>query len=114
MTQKDQVLVANVVVTNLTQEIVVSKVISWPASAAAKRNAIAKIYKYKRLHEEHHFILMAMEVHSACIVHLSMIWIVSSKYVLVFSTINDWKFIYLCIFAINFLNNVLMLFFKVF
>jgi hypothetical protein len=28
-------------------------------------NAIAKIYKYKGLHEGHHFILMAMEVYGA-------------------------------------------------
>ncbi len=26
-------------------------------------SAIAKIHKYRRLHERHHFILMAMEVH---------------------------------------------------
>jgi hypothetical protein len=33
--------------------------------AAMELNAIAKIYKYKRLHERQHFILMAMEVHGA-------------------------------------------------
>jgi hypothetical protein len=31
----------------------------------AKLNTIAKIHKYKGLHEGHHFILMAMEVHDA-------------------------------------------------
>ncbi len=31
----------------------------------AELSAIAKICKYKGLHEGHHFILMAMEVHSA-------------------------------------------------
>jgi hypothetical protein len=30
-----------------------------------KLNAIAKIYKSKRLDEKHHFIPMAMEVHDA-------------------------------------------------
>jgi hypothetical protein len=40
-----------------------SNVISQPSSAVAKLNAIAQIRKYKRLHEGHHFILMAMEVH---------------------------------------------------
>jgi hypothetical protein len=28
-------------------------------------NTIAKIYKYKRFDEGHHFILMAMQVHGA-------------------------------------------------
>jgi hypothetical protein len=44
-------------------EMVVSNVISWLIGAIAKLNAIAKIRKYKKFHEEHHFILMAMEVH---------------------------------------------------
>jgi len=30
-----------------------------------KFNVIAKIHKYKGIHERHHFILMAMEVHGA-------------------------------------------------
>jgi hypothetical protein len=30
-----------------------------------KLSTIIKIRKYKKLHERHHFILMAMEVHSA-------------------------------------------------
>jgi hypothetical protein len=34
--------------------------------------------------------------------HLGMIWIVSSRNVLVFSTINNWEVIYSCLFAINF------------
>jgi hypothetical protein len=28
-------------------------------------SAIARIHKYKRLHEGHHFVPMAMEVHNA-------------------------------------------------
>ncbi len=40
-------------------------VINRPIGAAMEFNAIVKICKYKRLHERHHFILMAMEVHSA-------------------------------------------------
>ncbi len=32
-------------------------------SVAMKLNAIVKICKYKRFHEGHHFILMAMGVH---------------------------------------------------
>jgi hypothetical protein len=38
-------------------------VISQPVGVVAKPNAIVKIRKYKRIHEGHHFIPMAMEVH---------------------------------------------------
>jgi hypothetical protein len=38
-------------------------VIIQPTGATAILNAIVKIRKYKRFHEGHHFILMAMEVH---------------------------------------------------
>jgi hypothetical protein len=38
-------------------------VINRLANAIAKLNAITKICKYRRLHEGHHLILMAMEVH---------------------------------------------------
>jgi hypothetical protein len=65
MTWKDQVFVANVVVTNMMKDIVVLSVISWPTCATTKLNTIAKIHKYKGFHEGHHFILMAMEVHGA-------------------------------------------------
>jgi len=44
---------------------VASSVISRPTNVAVKFNAIVKINKYKELHERHHFILMAMEVHGA-------------------------------------------------
>jgi hypothetical protein len=40
-------------------------VINQPTSAIAKLSTIAKIRKYKGLHEGNHFILMAMEVHGA-------------------------------------------------
>jgi hypothetical protein len=63
MTQKNQVFVTNVVVTDSTWEIMTSSVISQPTSVIAKLNTITKIYKYKRLHEGHHFISMTMEVH---------------------------------------------------
>jgi hypothetical protein len=51
-------------VINLTWEMVNSIVIN-QISVAAKFCAIAKIHKYKGLHERHHFILMAMKVHGA-------------------------------------------------
>ncbi len=41
----------------------VSSVIGQPTCVAAKLNAIVKICKYRRVHEGHHFISMAMEVH---------------------------------------------------
>jgi hypothetical protein len=45
-------------------ETMALSVISWPISAIAKFYAIANIHKYRRLHEGHHFISMAMEVHN--------------------------------------------------
>ncbi len=62
---EDQVHVVIVVVTNLTRKIVAMSVISRPSGVVAKLNAITKIHKYKRLHEGHHFIPMAMEVYGA-------------------------------------------------
>jgi hypothetical protein len=63
MTCEDQVLVANVVITNLTREMMAMSVISRPTSVIVEHNAITKICKYRRFHEGHHFIPMAMEVH---------------------------------------------------
>jgi hypothetical protein len=63
--RRGHVFVANVVVIDPMQEKVPSSVISWPTNAAVKLRAITKICKYRGLHEGHHFILMAMEVHSA-------------------------------------------------
>ncbi len=40
-------------------------VISQPTSVAAKFNTIVKICKYRKFHEGHHFVSMAMEVHGA-------------------------------------------------
>jgi hypothetical protein len=52
-----------VVVTDLMWKMVASNVISQPTCAVVKLDTIAKICKYKGLHEGHHFIPMAMEVH---------------------------------------------------
>jgi len=65
-------------VINQTWKIVAINVISQPIGAIAKLNAIAKIHKYRGLHDKHHFIPMAMEV------HLDIIWIVSLRNVLIF------------------------------
>jgi hypothetical protein len=40
-------------------------VINQQADGTMKLNAITKIHKYRGLHEDHHFISMAMEVHDA-------------------------------------------------
>jgi len=72
MTWKDQVFVTNVVVTDPMWEMA-SSVISRPTIAVVKLSAIIKIRKYKRFHEGHHFISMAMDA------DLNMIWIVSSR-----------------------------------
>ncbi len=53
------------VVTDLIQEIMASSVTTRPTCVAIKLSTIIKIHKYKRLHEGHHFISMAMEMHSA-------------------------------------------------
>jgi len=47
-----------------TRETMATSVTSWPKSVVVKFSTIVKIYKYKRFHEGHHFILMIMEVHS--------------------------------------------------
>jgi len=65
MTQKDQVFIANVVVTYPMWETMFLNVINWPMNVVAKFNTIVKIRIYRGLHEGHHFILMTMEVHNA-------------------------------------------------
>jgi hypothetical protein len=65
MTQKDQVFVADVVVNDLMWKMVTLNVISQPVGAVIELSTIVKIRKYKGLHEGHHFIPMAMEVHDA-------------------------------------------------
>ncbi len=41
----------------------VTSVISQPTSVTMEFNVVAKIYKYRQIHEGYHFIPMAMEVH---------------------------------------------------
>jgi hypothetical protein len=65
MTWKDQVFIVDMVVTDSMWEVVASSVISQPTCVVAKLNTIATIHKYRGLHEGHHFIPMAMEVHNA-------------------------------------------------
>ncbi len=60
MTHENQVFIIN-----LTWEMVAMNVINWPTNVVMKFSTIIKFHKYKRLHEGHHFIPMAMEVHGA-------------------------------------------------
>jgi hypothetical protein len=46
--------------------------------------------------------------------HPNVIWIVSSRNVLVFSTIDDYEVISPCLFVVNFSSNVFVLLFNVF
>jgi hypothetical protein len=54
-----------VVVIDPMWEMVALIVISRPIGAVAEFIVIVKICKYRRLHEGHHFVLMAMEAHDA-------------------------------------------------
>jgi hypothetical protein len=97
-----------VVVTNLTWEIIVTSVISPSINVATKLSTIAKIFKYKRFHEG----TILFRWPWRCRTHLGVIWIISLGNVLVFSIINDWEVIYLCLFAFSFLGYTLLLFFS--
>ncbi len=65
MIREDKVFVVNVMVTNLTRNMLATCVINWLANVVVKINAIVKIHKYRRVHEGHHFISMSMEAHDA-------------------------------------------------
>jgi len=100
----------DVVVIDLMWETMFLNVINQPIVTIAEPIAIAKIRKYRMLHEGHHFIPMAMVVHGT----LGVIWIISSRNVFVFFMINNKKIIDPCFFAFNFSNNMLVLLFNVF
>jgi hypothetical protein len=65
ITWKDQVFVVDVVIINPMWETMALSVITQPVGAIAKHNAIDNIHNYRRFHEVHHLISMAMEVHGA-------------------------------------------------
>jgi hypothetical protein len=88
---------------------VATNVISRLASAFAKLSAITKIRKYKRVNEGHHFIPMAIEVHSTP--KCDMDHFIRELFVIFM--INDENVIYPYLFAFNFSRNVLILLFNV-
>ncbi len=63
-------------------------------------NTIVKIHKYKGLHEGHHFIPMAMELHNAFERDMDHFIKECAR----LSMIDDQKVIYLCLFTFNFCN----------
>jgi hypothetical protein len=65
MTQKNQVFIVNVISIDLMRQMMTLSVISQPTNVIAKLNIITKIRRYKRFHEGHHFILMAIKMHNA-------------------------------------------------
>jgi hypothetical protein len=110
MIQEDQVFIVDVVVTDLMWKIVVSNVISRLVNVVTKLSAIAKICKYRGLHEGHHFILMAMEVHGTLGRDMDRF---IKECVHIFSTIDDQEVIYPFLFAFKFSSSMLILFFNV-
>jgi hypothetical protein len=48
----------------MLRKVVALSVINRSTSAIMELNVIVKIHKYRRLHEGHHLILIAMEVHN--------------------------------------------------
>jgi hypothetical protein len=103
MTQEDHVFVADVVVIDPTRDMVALSVISRLANTITKLNVIAKICKYKGLHEGHHFISMAMEVHGSPRCNMDHFIRECAR---LFHDIDDREVIYPCLFAFNFSSNM--------
>jgi hypothetical protein len=73
-------------------------------------SAITKIQKYKRFHERHHFILIAMKVHNAPMCDMDCF----IKECACLFTIDNQKVIYPCLVAFILSSNMLILFFMCF
>jgi hypothetical protein len=110
MIRKDQVFVANVVFIDPTWETVATNVISRPASVAMKLSTIVNIHKYIGLHEGHHFIMMAMEVHGAPRCDMDCFIVECAR--LFHNRRSGGHYFYL--FAFNFSSNMFILLFNMF
>ncbi len=106
MTWKYQAFITNVVVNDLPQKTMAANIISWPIGAQfwnlmslLKSTSIESFMRGTTL----------FRWPWRCTTYASMIWIVSSKNVLVFSMIDNQKII--CLFAFNFSSSMLLLFF---
>jgi hypothetical protein len=87
----------------------VSSVITRLLGVVAELSAIAKVCKYRGLHEGHHFIPTAMEVHNTPMRDMYC-FIMKCAHL---STIDDLEVIYPYFFAFNFLSSMLVLPFNV-
>jgi hypothetical protein len=98
-----------VVVTDLMWETMVSSFNSQLVGAIVELSTIVKIRKYKRFHERHHFIPMAMDVHGTP-------WRNMDHFIrecaCLFQSRRSGD-IYLCLFTFNFSSNMLILLFSV-
>ncbi len=90
-------------------EMVALSVISRSTDVIMELNTIAKICKYRGLHERHHFIPMDMKVHDTLEYDMDRF----IRNVHFFSIIDDREVIYPCLFAFNFLSSMLIFFFNV-
>jgi len=87
-----------------------SNVISQPTSATTKLNKLLKFASIKGFMKGTTLFRWPWKY----MVHPSMIWIVSSGSVPIFSTIDDPEIIYPYIFAFNFSSSMLVLIFSMF
>ncbi len=110
MTLEDWVFIDDVVVTNLTREMVVSNVINRSTSVASNLSAIVKTASIEGFMR----CTTLFQWPWRCTMHLGVIWIVSFGSVPLLSIIDDWEVIYPRLFAFNFSSNVLILFLNMF
>jgi hypothetical protein len=85
MTQEDQVFMVNVVVIDSTQRTMALCVISRPIGVVTKLSTIAKFASIKGFMKGTTLFQWPWK----CMTHSSMIWIISSRSVFVFSTIDN-------------------------
>jgi hypothetical protein len=110
MTQEDQVFITNVVVTDPMWEMVALSVISqqqmqlWTLVPLLRSTSIEGFMRG----------IILFQWPWRCMAHPSVIWIVSSGNVLVFSIVGNLEIIYLCLFTFNFSGIMLILLFSVF
>jgi hypothetical protein len=98
MIWEGRVFVVNIVVTHSTWKMVASHVISWPI---VQLQNLMPLLRFANIEG---FVVgtILFEWPWRCMVHLNVIWIVSSRSVLIFSMIDDWNVIYPCLFTFNF------------
>ncbi len=99
----------DVTVSNPTWEMVISNVINWPIGVTVELSALLKSASIEGFMKG----IILFWWSWRCTIHPGVIWIVSLESVLIFFMINNWEVIYLCLFAFNFSNSVLILLFNV-